>query len=129
MQALEKIRFEIFTDNSKLDAQPELFIHIIPDKVTTMLTIIDSSIVMTKSNLVNNLGNIAHKLTLLFMSANSVSSMINLYMQSKPSKMIAFTVYSSKLVCTLCNNQAIISPIVHTCAVLLCNQLMYCYLK
>uniref|UniRef100_A0A453EJ69 Rieske domain-containing protein n=1 Tax=Aegilops tauschii subsp. strangulata TaxID=200361 RepID=A0A453EJ69_AEGTS len=29
-----------------------------------------------------------------------------------------------KLVCTLCNNQAIISPIVHTCAVLLCNQLM-----
>ena len=93
MQALDKIRFEIFTDKSKLDAQPELFIHIIPDKVTTMLTIIESGNGMTKSDLVNNLGTIAHKLTLLFMSANFVSSMINLYMQSKPSKMIAFTVH------------------------------------
>ncbi|VAI33591.1 unnamed protein product [Triticum turgidum subsp. durum] len=32
--ALDKIRFESLTDKSKLDAQPELFIHIIPDKAT-----------------------------------------------------------------------------------------------
>ncbi|KAL0294013.1 UNVERIFIED_CONTAM: Heat shock protein 81-1 [Sesamum calycinum] len=29
--ALDKIRFENLTDKSKLDAQPELFIHIVPD--------------------------------------------------------------------------------------------------
>ncbi|VAI18827.1 unnamed protein product [Triticum turgidum subsp. durum] len=33
--ALDKIRFESLTDKSKLDAQPELFIHIIPDKATS----------------------------------------------------------------------------------------------
>ncbi|VAI73835.1 unnamed protein product [Triticum turgidum subsp. durum] len=47
--ALDKIRFESLTDKSKLDAQPELFIHIIPDKATNTLTLIDSGIGMTKS--------------------------------------------------------------------------------
>jgi len=46
---LDKIRFDSLTDKSKLDAQPELFIHIIPDKVTNTLTIVDSGIGMTKS--------------------------------------------------------------------------------
>lgn len=49
VQALDKIRFESLTDKSKLDAQPELFIHIIPDKATNSLTIIDSGIGMTKA--------------------------------------------------------------------------------
>nr|ABK21601.1 unknown [Picea sitchensis] len=35
--ALDKIRFESLTDKSKLDAQPELFIHIIPDLVPKSL--------------------------------------------------------------------------------------------
>jgi len=48
-QALDKIRFESLTDKSKLDAQPELFIHIIPDKTNNTLTIIDSGIGMTKA--------------------------------------------------------------------------------
>ncbi|KMZ57743.1 Heat shock cognate protein 80 [Zostera marina] len=67
--ALDKIRFEGLTDKSKLDAQPELFIHIIPDKTNNSLTIIDSGVAMTKSDLVNNLGTIARSGTKEFMEA------------------------------------------------------------
>lgn len=49
LQALDKIRFESLTDKSKLDAQPELFIHIIPDKTNNTLSIIDSGVGMTKA--------------------------------------------------------------------------------
>ncbi|RWW12217.1 hypothetical protein BHE74_00001559 [Ensete ventricosum] len=67
--ALDKIRFEGLTDKSKLDAQPELFIHIVPDKATNTVSIIDSGIGMTKSDLVNNLGTIARSGTKEFMEA------------------------------------------------------------
>ena len=49
VQALDKIRFESLTDKSKLDAQPELFIHIVPDRANNTLSIIDSGIGMTKA--------------------------------------------------------------------------------
>jgi len=58
--ALNRIQFELLTNQDVVDPAAELAIHIVVDEEKKRLTISDSGIGMNREDMVNNLGTIAH---------------------------------------------------------------------
>ena len=67
--ALSRIQFVMLTDRDVLNPEAELEIHIDVDEENKMLTVSDSGIGMTREELIENLGTIAHSGAAAFLKA------------------------------------------------------------
>ena len=78
--ALDKARYKALTDPEEVgtDVEPNFVIKIIPDKTNNTLTLIDTGIGMTRTELINNLGTIARSGTRNFIEALSAGTDISM---------------------------------------------------
>ncbi len=58
--ALDKLRFRAVTDEGLMEGEEELEIQLVPDREAKTLTVIDTGIGMTRDEVIENLGTIAH---------------------------------------------------------------------
>jgi molecular chaperone HtpG len=72
--ALNRLRFEMVTNQNVLDPSAELAIHLKVDKEARMLTIQDTGIGMTKEEIIENLGTIAQSGARKFLEATKDKS-------------------------------------------------------
>ena len=102
--ALDKIRHQSLSNMSVLDTHSDLIIQIIPDKVNKTLTILDTGIGMTKSDMITNLGTIAQSGTKGFMEAMKTQGDINMIGQFGVGFYSAYLV-AEKVIVTSKNNE------------------------